>query len=561
VRASAFICVILAGSCLLAGAARADTPPATAAPPAGGGLPESNPIAPQIFAPASLSKPPPTFSASAQEAIRSAEATAAVLRARERHPDLVAKPYISALALRSGSYYHWEVYFSAGERQLVEVDLDRTGRVLEVQTAPDVGWTLLRGYPGVLGGRLNAPYIWLPLCALFLLPFVDPRRLRRLLHLDLLVLLGFSASFFFFAQGRPDVSVPLVYPFLLYVVGRALYSALSPRDRAGPLIPFFSTRTLTAGLLVMLVLRAGFGLTDSEVFDIGKAGVVGADRVAHGQELYVRNDTHGDTYGPVNYLLYVPFEAAFPFEAPAGDPDTPATIVFDLLTVLGLFLLGRRLRAGPAGTRLGVALAWAWTTLPFTSLVIAANTNDAVVPMLVVYALLLLASPPARGALAGLASMAKFAPLALLPVLATGRHPGRRRDALAASAAAVAVMVAVVLPFVPPGGLRELWDTTVGFQLGRESPLSLWVREPGVEWLRAVTQIFAAGLVALSAFVPRRRTPGQVAALCAAILAATQIPANYWLYFYVVWFAPFLLLALFEEHRDLGPRAARVRTG
>jgi hypothetical protein len=53
--------------------------------------------------------------------------------------------------------------------------------------------------------------------------------------------------------------------------------------------------------------------------------------------------------------------------------------------------------------------------------------------------------------------------------------------------------------------------------------------------------------------MPRRRSTAQLAALCAAILAAVQIPSNYWLYFYVVWFAPFLLAALFDEYRELGP--------
>jgi hypothetical protein len=125
-----------------------------------------------------------------------------------------------------------------------------------------------------------------------------------------------------------------------------------------------------------------------------------------------------------------------------------------------------------------------------------------------------------------------------------------------ATCVAAIACAALIWPFVPPGGLRELWDTTLGFQLGRESPLSIWVRDPALGWLRPVAQAFAIGLAALAAFSPRRRTGGQVAALCAAILAATQIPAGYWLYFYVVWFAPFLFVALFEEYSELGPRLA-----
>ena len=45
---------------------------------------------------------------------------------------------------------------------------------------------------GRFGRKLNAPWVWLPLCVLFLAPFVDRRRPFRLLHLDLLVLLAFG---------------------------------------------------------------------------------------------------------------------------------------------------------------------------------------------------------------------------------------------------------------------------------------------------------------------------------------------------------------------------------
>ena len=73
--------------------------------------------------------------------------------------------------------------------------------------------------------------------------------------------------------------------------------------------------------------------------------------------------------------------------------------------------------------------------------------------------------------------------------------------------------------------------------------------------MRPVFSGLAGILIVGAAFVPRRRTTGQVAALCAAIFAAIQIPADYWLYYYAVWFTPFLLVALFEEYRDLGRSA------
>jgi len=317
---------------------------------------------------------------------------------------------------------------------------------------------------------------------------------------------------------------------------------------------------LAAGIVVLLGLRAAFGLADSQLYDISTAGVVGADRIEHGLPLYQDNAFHGDTYGPVNYLLYVPFELAAPYRpgSDGGSAARPATLVFDLLTVIGLFLLGRRLRAGPAGTRLGVALAYAWTAFPYTVLVINGNTNDTLVPLFVVYALLLIGSPPLRGAFAALGSMAKFAPAAVAPVLIAGRSRLTLRAALLGGGAFAVVCVALLLPFLPDGGLREFWNTTIGFQLSRTSPLSIWVRAPELDFLRPVFSGLAVVLIVAAAFVPRRRSVGQVAALCAAILAAVQIPSNYWLYFYLVWFAPVLFVALFEEYRELGPGQASV---
>ena len=77
---------------------------------------------------------------------------------------------------------------------------DRSGRVLESWTGYKVEWTMARGYAGAFGRVANALWVWLPLCALFVLPFARPP--WRLLHLDLAVLLAFSVSYAFFNASR-----------------------------------------------------------------------------------------------------------------------------------------------------------------------------------------------------------------------------------------------------------------------------------------------------------------------------------------------------------------------
>ena len=58
-------------------------------------------------------------------------------------------------------------------------------------------------------------------------------------------------------------------------------------------------------------------------------------------------------------------------------------------------------------------------TFPFTLFALESNSNDALVAVFILAALLAAGSAPVRGAFAALAGLTKFAPLALVPVLAT----------------------------------------------------------------------------------------------------------------------------------------------
>ena len=102
----------------------------------------------------------------------------------------------------------WEVrYRRDGEIEALVIIDDRAGEVVEAWTGAQVETKLARGYEDAVAGDLNEWYVWIPLCLLFVAPFVFPRRLfRRLIHLDLIALLGFSASLFFFNKGEIGVS-------------------------------------------------------------------------------------------------------------------------------------------------------------------------------------------------------------------------------------------------------------------------------------------------------------------------------------------------------------------
>jgi hypothetical protein len=506
--------------------------------------------------PASDTEPPRFFERSARDVKRIAARAEKVREARRDGP-------LTPTAYTKGAG-RWQVSWFRGDDEVVQVQVDdRSGAVLEQWSGEQVAWTMARGYPGAFGRKLNAPYVWIPLCVLFLLPFVDFRRPLRLLHLDLLVLLGFGASHWFFNRGEIGVSAPLVYPVLLYLLVRVLLAAFRPRRPAGSLVPHAPLTALVVGLVFLTAFRVGLNVADSNVIDVGYAGVLGADRIADGKQLYgdgFSDDVErGDTYGPVNYLLYVPFEQALPWsgrwdELPAAHG---AAIGFDLMAIGGLLLLGRRLRPGREGTALGVALAYAWSAYPYTAFVLESNSNDTLVAAACVGALL--AATLARdrasavvGALAvGLGAASKFATAALAPLFA-------RRSPLVFAGALALVLALVVVPFIPDGGGRELYDRTVGYQADRPSPFSIWGQVDSLGWLQDVSKVAAAALALLAGFLPRRPSLRQTAALGAAILIAVELTATHWFYLYVVWFAPFVFVTLFAAHaRTLPERPPR----
>ena len=463
----------------------------------------------------------------------------------------------------SGMPHQWQVdYFDAGGNDVGQVLIDDAGGcVLEKWTGTQVDTKLARGYPGAVSGDVNHLWIWLPLCVLFLAPFVDPRRPLRLIHLDLLALLGFSVSLALFNHAKIEASVVLVYPVLAYVFVRMLIAGFRPVETRDRLLPFAPRGLLVAGIVALVAFHTVYVAREGKVIDVGLAGVIGADRLVKGDEVYGQGASsgmpiRGDVYGPVNYLAYVPFEQALPWSGSWDEVSAAraAALGFELLTALALFALGRRVRAGPEGGTLGISLAYAWLAFPFTMYTLGSSFNDGLVALLVVCSLLVLSSPPARGALAALAGLTKFGPLILAPLLAAG-HGERRPRTLILFALAFLVTAAVVtIPLLPDGGFRELYDRTLGYQASRGSPFSLWGQAPSLHFLQTLSKVFALGLAVLFFFVPSRRSTLQVAALGAVLLIAVQVTANHWFYPYVTWFAPLVLVALFAPRR--GPERA-----
>lgn len=475
---------------------------------------------------------------------------------------------------------------------LARVD-DSTGRVTEAWTGPQVAWTMARGSKGSFGKSINKDWIWWPLAAAFLIGLADLRRPLALRNLDLLALVSFSASWWFFNEGEIFTSVPLAYPPLVYLLLRMLWIGIRDRPvRAGR--PVWPVWALAIAAVFLAGLRFGLNVADSNVIDVGYAGVIGAQRiVGQGEMPYGHMPVHegpecgpadangnvrdriqtngrcesandrGDTYGPITYIAYIPGYLAFGW---SGKWDSlPAAhftaLLFDALTLVGLALVGWRF----GRARLAATLTFAWTAYPFTQYVSSTNSNDAIVPCFLVWGFWLVSSPLARGLFVGLASFAKFAALLVAPLWASYPTGLRRPRAVALFvagfllAAALGFWVLLLEPD-PLEAARAFYDRTFGFQLGRDSPFSIWnwgvyPGYPDLGLWQAVLKVALVVSAFALAFVPRVKSELQLAALSAFLLVGFELVLTHWFYLYIPWFLPFVAFVLCATPRPL-PQAA-----
>jgi hypothetical protein len=312
---------------------------------------------------------------------------------------------------------------------------------------------------------------------------------------------------------------------------------------------------------------------------VGYAGVIGADRIEHGEPIYgdtafPPDNQRGDTYGPINYAAYIPFNLVFPWSGHWDDlPGAhAAAISFDLAAIVGLFFLGRQLAPGRRGRDLGVILAFSWAAFPYTDLVLQSNSNDSLVGALLIWGLVAFSKLGMRAILIALATAAKFTPLFLVPLYATGyeglagrftrsrsmeaksgwgsrltslRLPRRTGLPLAYFGAVFFSICALLLayPAVDPG-LAKTWERTIQSQIDRTSPFSIWGQVSWLQPLQTLLTIATVGLGAALALVPRKRNLVQISALSAAVIIATQLTLEHWFYLYIAWFFGMLMAAI-----------------
>ena len=112
---------------------------------------------------------------------------------------------------------------------------------------------------------------------------------------------------------------------------------------------------------------------------------------------------------------------------------------------------------------------------------------------------------------------------------------------------------------------RVFWDRTIPPQVNRQSPFSLWdwrqyhAGLPDLHWLQRVLQVLLVAAAAAVAFLPRRKSPLQLAALTGAILIGFELVLTHWFYLYLPWFFAFAAYAVLAAEPAPAPAKATVR--
>jgi hypothetical protein len=424
--------------------------------------------------------------------------------------------------------------------------------------AQDGGWFK----PEVIGGAFTMYPLWVavPWAACFVLGLFDWRVPWRVEHLDLLALAGFVPVTMLLSDGAPVVGLWLAAWCLGWLFVRMLGVAFGTWP-VPDLRPAISSRRTGAVIVALLLLRVA-SLGGSNILDVGQASSLGAWRLLHGLPLYGATSWtapggllvgHPDSYGPFAYYAYLPFAAVFP-PAPAIVATLLPALCFDALTLAGLHTLGRRLGGRP----LAQAFVYADLLYPFPDLSLITETNDGLIAALCVWAIVMAERPVTRGLLMAAAALTKFLPM-LLALQFLGMRRGRWRYALTL---VISLGAMLIWPLITSGPGRFL-DSTVGYQLiqrGGGVQFSIWTYLPHAAIV--ARPVLAAALILLALapmWRPVMQDARQQAAFAAALLIGAQLLLGYWMFLYLAWFYPLLIIVLIRDKgTPHGERAQHV---
>lgn len=456
--------------------------------------------------------------------------------------------YVTDAEFKDGEWIvHYWVEEDGEQTEVARVGVnDETLGINYVFTGDQVGWQMARGDFGAYGQEANYWWVWGPMALVFALAFVRTDKLYSMRNLDVLMMLAFLVSHGFFRAGISYEAVLLWYPPLIYLLIRTLLMGFGIGERVE------KTSSFPTWLLIVLAVAAS-GLVlwlnlSSRVIDVGYASVVGADRILDGVIPYGNFPSDvgtGDTYGPLNYLIYVPAVMIFGFSGEWGFlPAAHAVTIFSfLLGAAALLFAGWKY----SSLRVGAAMFLAWAVFPYTLYTTNNNTNDILVAAVTAVGLALATSPVARGVVVTAGFAIKLYPLLLAPLWML-HDDVRRRPIVNFIHGGAAVLIGSFWVLFLNGevfsSFKLFYNKTLAFQGERDTPWTIFTQIPQTEVLQSplIAAVILLGFI-LGVF-PRVRTVRRLAALSAALVIAFQLTTSYWFYPYIIWFQPFIFLAL-----------------
>ena len=324
------------------------------------------------------------------------------------------------------------------------------------------------------------------------------------------MLLSFSVSLWFFNHGNVFAAMPLVYPGLV-VAARPL-----PLDRAARPRARAASRRL-AGLGARRRRRCSCSASgsastsrDSNVIDVGYSGVIGADRIWHGQSPYGHFPIEDDRpkCGPAGRrrarcatasrrtaaasrrtpsatrTARSPTRRICPATgrsagAGSGTRCRRCTRPRSSGTCSASLGLAPRRAGGSAGLDSAATLAFAWAAWPFSQYVSSSNTNDAIQPALLVWGFFFATSPGCAAGSPRCRPGRSSRRCCVLPLWSGYPDARRVRPAAVVRRRVRGRDGARVLRRSCSSPRRwhaagVFFHRTFGYQFGRDSPFSLW---------------------------------------------------------------------------------------
>ncbi len=199
------------------------------------------------------------------------------------------------------------------------------------------------------------------------------------------------------------------------------------RGRGEGLRPVWPAAWLLIAALFLIGFRVGLNVADSGAIDVGYAGVVGADRIAHGEPIYgnfpERTSPRGTPMARSTTTPTFPSSGSGPGPA-AGTtfpPPTPPPSSSTSPPSVCCSCSASASAPGQQGRKLAATLAFGWAAYPYTAFALESNSNDTLVALLLVATLLVLAARWLAARWLPWRPSPSSHPLLLVPMLVTYR--------------------------------------------------------------------------------------------------------------------------------------------